>query len=148
MASPRSMPRPASSRALLLAAQSGMRSRTRRLMARSACAIVLAAMALAGSLASAADAAPPPLWETDGSVSTIVESGGIVYIGGGFSYVGPHTGSGVVLSSESGAIVSRFPQVEGGRVSAAVRDGSEGGSSAVPSRASAASREAIWRTSG
>ena len=103
-----------------------MRSRTLRSMARSACAVVLAALALAGPLASAADAAPPPLWETDGSVSAIVESGGIVYIGGGFSYVGPHTGSGVVLSSESGAVVSRFPQVEGGRVSAAVRDGSGG----------------------
>ncbi len=47
-------------------------------------------------------------------MSAIVESGGTIYLGGGFSYVGPHTGSGVALSSESGAVDSSFPQVEGG----------------------------------
>ena len=83
-------------------------------------------LALAGPLAPAASAAPPPLWETDGSVSAIVESGGTVYLGGSFSYVGPHTGSGVVLSTESGAVDPAFPQVEGGGVLAAVADGAGG----------------------
>ena len=45
-----------------------------------------------------------PLWETDGEVSAIVEHGGVICVGGGFGYVGPHTGSGVALSPASGSV--------------------------------------------
>jgi hypothetical protein len=73
-----------------------------------ACVIAFGALALAGSHATAAGAAPP-LWETDGEVSAIVEREGTVYVGGLFSYVGPHTGSGVALSSDVGAVDPAFP---------------------------------------
>jgi hypothetical protein len=76
-----------------------------------ACLTVVAAVAL---LAPAANAAPPLLWETNGSVSAIAEREDTMYIGGSFSYVGPHTGYGVALSMESGAVDPAFPQVEGG----------------------------------
>ena len=82
--------------------------------------------AVAGALvtaAPAASAAPPSLWETDGPVFAVAESGGTVYLGGEFDYVGPHTGSGVPLSSVSGAADPMFPPVEGGWVSTAVADG-------------------------
>jgi hypothetical protein len=59
-------------------------------------------------------------------VHAIAESDDTLYIGGTFGYVGPHTGSGVVLSSESGAVNPAFPQVEGGDVLAVAADGSGG----------------------
>ena len=90
------------------------------------CAIVIAAAALTGLLVPPAGAAPPPLWETEGSVFAMIERGGTVYLGGSFDYVGPHTGSGVAVSSESGAVDPTFPPVEGGAVKAAVADGAGG----------------------
>jgi hypothetical protein len=56
-------------------------------------------------------------------VNAIVEREGTVYIGGDFSYVGPHTGSGVAISPESGAVDPVFPRVGGGDVLAVVADG-------------------------
>ena len=88
--------------------------------------IAVATLALVGPLVPAASAVPSSLWETNGQVEEVVESGGTVYLGGQFSYLGPHTGSGVALSSESGAVDSRFPHVDGGKVTAVVADGTGG----------------------
>jgi hypothetical protein len=41
-------------------------------------------------------------WVTNGPVNAIVSEGGITYIGGGFTYVGPNTGSGASISEATG----------------------------------------------
>ena len=66
------------------------------------------------------------LWETNAPVNALVESGGTVYIGGYFTYVGPHTGSGVPLDVTSGAPAGAYPEVAGGYVNAVLPDGSGG----------------------
>ena len=76
--------------------------------------------------ASAGYAAPPPLWETNGWVNAIAQSGDTIYLGGSFGYVGPHTGSGVPITVDTGAADTDFPPVDGGSVFAAVPDGSGG----------------------
>jgi hypothetical protein len=53
------------------------------------------------------------LWVADGPVSAVVVSGGTVYIGGAFGYVGPSTGGAVPLDATSGALPSSFPKVAG-----------------------------------
>ncbi|MCZ7557018.1 MAG: immunoglobulin domain-containing protein [Bacteroidia bacterium] len=67
------------------------------------------------------------LWETNGTVSATVyeQSSNTVYIGGNFSYVGPHTGNGVALDATSGIRDAAFPKVNG-LILAAVSDGSGG----------------------
>src|SRR5206468_3212161 len=67
----------------------------------------------------------PKFWGTDGPVLTIARSGNTLYIGGGFSAVGPCTGDGVSLDRKSGAPRRPFALVNG-RVSAVVSDGSGG----------------------
>ena len=66
--------------------------------------------------AAEATGSVPTLWETDGPVHAIVRSGDTIYLGGEFSRVGPHTGSGVALSSTSGAVDPTFPRAGGGAV--------------------------------
>ena len=73
------------------------------------------------------EGAPRNIWETDGEVNVIVEhGGGVIYVGGDFSYMGPHTGSGVALSPASGSVGTTLPQVEGGFVHAVAPDGAGG----------------------
>ena len=65
------------------------------------------------------------LWVTNGWVSSIVLSAGRIYIGGGFSYVGPNTGGGAVVDSASGGLSATSPS-KAGRVYAEASDGAGG----------------------
>jgi hypothetical protein len=72
--------------------------------------------------------AQTPRWDfpvTDGEVYAVALSGNTLYLGGGFTRVGPATGCGVPLGTSTGTPVSGFPVV-GGPVYAAVPDGSGG----------------------
>jgi hypothetical protein len=51
------------------------------------------------------------LWTTDGSVLSIVSDGSTVYVGGGFNYVGPATGSAVAIDASTGAVQQPYPRV-------------------------------------
>ncbi len=64
-------------------------------------------------------------WVTDGVVYGIAESGGTVYVGGAFNYVGPRTGNFVRLDAATGAPDLSFPKVEG-RVYTIASDGAGG----------------------
>ncbi len=65
------------------------------------------------------------LWGTNGGVSTIARSGNTLFIGGGFSTVGPVIGCGAPLDLVTGAPRPPFPLVNGG-VNAVVPDGAGG----------------------
>ncbi len=70
---------------------------------------------------------PPSLprddfWITDGPVRAMVETNGIIYLGGDFNYVGPNIGSGAVLEVESGLADPSWPRVNG-EVRAVLADG-------------------------
>ncbi|HEY6196500.1 MAG TPA: IPT/TIG domain-containing protein [Candidatus Eisenbacteria bacterium] len=67
----------------------------------------------------------PNLWVTNGNVAAVVRAGGKIYIGGGFSQVGPASGGGVPLDIASGALPPSFPKVLGS-LSAVVSDGAGG----------------------
>jgi hypothetical protein len=62
---------------------------------------------------------------TNGSVMTMVESGGVVYIGGSFTAVGPRTGSFVAVDRNTGQRAPDWPQVAG-NVYKVVPDGNGG----------------------
>ncbi len=66
------------------------------------------------------------LWETDGAVLAMVLDNNILYVGGTFSCVGPHTGAGALLDTMAGGPLAGFPRVEGGSVYAVAADGSGG----------------------
>ena len=66
------------------------------------------------------------LWETNAPVLSMVQNGNTLYIGGYFTYVGPHTGSGVPLDATSGAPAGAYPEVAGGYVNAVLPDGAGG----------------------
>ncbi len=50
---------------------------------------------------------------TNGSVNAVVNSGGNIYLGGSFSYVGPNTGRGVAIDTATGNYISGFPDING-----------------------------------
>jgi hypothetical protein len=75
--------------------------------------IAIAAFVLHGFANASAQIVSPSMWETNGIVESIAHSGNTVYIGGYFTYVGPHTGGGVPLDGTSGQTVPVFPMVEG-----------------------------------
>src|SRR5205814_7549052 len=66
----------------------------------------------------------PKFWRTDGYVSATALAGRTLYIGGGFSHVGPATG-GAPPDASSGGALPGFPRVHGS-VSAVAVDGSGG----------------------
>jgi hypothetical protein len=86
-----------------------------------------ALMALAGGSRAGAQSsmAREETWVTNGTVNAIVRTADTVYIGGGFSYVGPNTGHGVPIDTTSGQPVATFPEVNG-TVQASVSDGAGG----------------------
>jgi hypothetical protein len=98
--------------------------RARALVA--ALALGWAACGAIGAPSASADQLDNSLWETNASVNAMVQSGNTLYIGGYFTYVGPHTGSGVPLDATSGAPVDAYPEVAGGYVNAVLPDGSGG----------------------
>src|SRR5512140_2320816 len=58
-------------------------------------------------------------------VNAMVRSGNTLYLGGGFTRIGPASGGGVPLDSTSGAPLAGFPKVAG-IVQAVVPDGAGG----------------------
>jgi len=44
-------------------------------------------------------------WVTDGAVLSILPAGNVTYIGGTFTYVGPHTGNGAPVDTSSGSTI-------------------------------------------
>jgi hypothetical protein len=88
--------------------------------------VLLALLGLAiPAPAHAGEPIRPDLWVTDNVVVATVVSGNSLYIGGGFTQVGPNTGSGVPLAGDTGLALGTFPVVSG-RVAAVVPDGSGG----------------------
>jgi hypothetical protein len=66
------------------------------------------------------------VWVTNGTVNVIAPgSGGITFVGGDFTYVGPNTGNGAALNTTSGVPDMTFPTVEG-NILATVADGAGG----------------------
>ena len=90
-------------------------------------AVVVGWLCLLVAVAGAAvpSSVPSSTWVTNGPVSSVVASGDRVYIGGRFTYVGPNTGSGVLLDRRRGSPVAPFAKVNGS-VLAVVSDGAGG----------------------
>ena len=65
-------------------------------------------------------------WVTDGAVYGITESGGTVYLGGAFNYVGPRTGNLVRLDAATGAPDLALPEGRGPRLLPSRSDGAGG----------------------
>jgi hypothetical protein len=64
-------------------------------------------------------------WVTDNYPQVIMHNQGYTYLGGSFTYVGPPTGSGVIVDASSGAITQLTDKVNG-YIDTAVSDGSGG----------------------
>ncbi|MBC8001874.1 MAG: hypothetical protein H7X97_04725, partial [Opitutaceae bacterium] len=89
---------------------------------------LLALLALLPSMPVLAQLSSTPqekFWTTDGTVYSMLETNGVIYIGGDFSYVGPNNGSGAVTPTNSTAPYTGWPGVDGD-VYAAVSDGAGG----------------------
>ena len=52
-------------------------------------------------------------WITNGKVNALLRSENTIYLGGKFTYVGPHTGSGAVLDLSTDTIAAPLPRVSG-----------------------------------
>jgi trimeric autotransporter adhesin len=92
----------------------------------------LVALLLAGWVAAPAPARAAPaelpradLWVPNSSVSAAVVDGDTLYIGGGFTMVGPSTGNSALIDPASGAPDLSWPKVAG-QVFSIVDDGSGG----------------------
>ncbi len=82
---------------------------------------------LLGHLAMAQPATTPEghFWQTDKDVYSVVETNGVVYLGGAFTYVGPQSGKAGVVSLATGQARYDFPNING-TVLAIASDGSGG----------------------
>jgi hypothetical protein len=99
----------------------------RTAVAATACALAAGLSAAAG--AEVADTPDAATWVADGPVYAVARSSDRTFIGGDFSHVGPRTGSGVQIATDTGRLspaAGSVPEVSGGRVMAAARarDGS------------------------
>jgi trimeric autotransporter adhesin len=89
-------------------------------------AVLLVAPVAARAVGAPSSTPDQQVWITNGPVSAIATApDGTTYIGGGFTYVGPMTGSAAALDATSGAPDMTFPYVDG-TVHAAVADGAGG----------------------
>jgi hypothetical protein len=86
--------------------------------------VVLAAWSLVPALARA-QTVDTTLWVTDGGVSSLARAGSTLYVGGGFTRLGPATGGGLPLGMTSAAPVPPFAKVAG-TVNCVIPDGSRG----------------------
>src|SRR5882762_9914604 len=103
----------------------------RRIVAQSSLRVVTTLVVTAASLlmssgTGSAQGIDENLWVTNGTVRTVVRDGGTIYVGGGFSQVGPATGPAVPIDAGTGALPPAFPKVAGSRVFAVVSDGTGG----------------------
>jgi hypothetical protein len=72
-----------------------------------------------------AQAVSQNLWAANGPVNAVVRSGNTIYIGGGFTRLGPATGGGVPIDAVTASFPANFPKIAGG-VKAVAADGSGG----------------------
>lgn len=86
-------------------------------------ASLVVALTLRATLA-AAQVADSSFWVTNGPVNAIVRHGNTVYLGGGFTTVGPVTGGGVPVSAATAAALP-FPKVNGS-INTVLADGDGG----------------------
>jgi hypothetical protein len=86
--------------------------------------LVLSAGITPGARAQA-NAPIESFWVASSDVTTLVPSGGLLYLTGLFDVVGPYTGNSVRIDAGTGLVDLSFPKVEGS-VSAVVPDGSGG----------------------
>src|SRR4051794_5599379 len=90
--------------------------------------VVMMASALmgAGSARAASDVPLAGGWVANGKVDAVAyDDAGRAYLGGGFSQIGPRTGSGVKLTSASATPAGGFPDVNG-TITAVAPDGAGG----------------------
>jgi hypothetical protein len=64
-------------------------------------------------------------WVTNGAVNSIASEGGITYIGGTFTHVGPYTGNGVPISEATGLVLPSYLRVNGA-INIVIPDGTGG----------------------
>jgi trimeric autotransporter adhesin len=64
-------------------------------------------------------------WLTDGPVNAILATNGMVYIGGDFSYVGPHTGPLALFDQTTGGLQAAPPPING-TIKTVISDGASG----------------------
>lgn len=64
------------------------------------------------------------LWITDGTVNSLAQSAGTLYVGGTFTYVGPNTSFAAPISSTTGSVLGNIKV--SGTVNTVVADGSGG----------------------
>jgi trimeric autotransporter adhesin len=87
--------------------------------------VLLALLTSAPCTDAAASGLRKEFWDTNGPVNVAVVSGATLYVGGGFTHVGPVTGSAVQLDVSTGTVVTGFPELDGS-VYTAVSDGTGG----------------------
>ena len=108
-------------------ARSGSRLRTTLAAGRSLSRCVLAiTLALsAWTTFAAAQTLDSKLWVTNGTVYSIARSGNTIYVGGLFSWVGPPTGGGALVSTVTGGLAGPILSIVGS-VNTVLADGSGG----------------------
>ena len=82
----------------------------------------LPALPILGQPAALPDA---KFWFPAGAVNAILVTNDTLYLGGDFSYVGPHTGPVVLFNQATGALLAAPPRISG-TLKAAVPDGAGG----------------------
>jgi photosystem II stability/assembly factor-like uncharacterized protein len=88
--------------------------------------LILAALIYCNSALAATDP-DATMWITDGTVYTMVQRGGVVFLGGDFSYLGPNSGFSAEFPASGGSRSKVIPPIGGGSgVLAAAPDGNEG----------------------
>jgi uncharacterized repeat protein (TIGR01451 family) len=66
------------------------------------------------------------MWVTNGTVRAIAKTGNTIYLGGGFSYIGPNTGGGAILDINEGKLQEKpFLRING-KVLISIPDGKGG----------------------
>lgn len=89
-----------------------------------AAALLLAALCPSRAFAQS-ETFRPEVWVTNGPVFAVAESGGVLYLGGSFSFVGPEVASFVGLDAVTGEVDAVFPDLDRG-LNVALPDGAGG----------------------
>src|SRR5438067_1733341 len=94
------------------------------LIARASCALA-ALLSCLDVLAQPSSLPREDFWVPDGEVRAVIETNGVVYVGGIFDYVSPVSETGSAFDFESGATLPDFPKITGA-VKAVVTDNAGG----------------------